>query len=149
MACHGGDTACHGGETACHGGVTDCHGGEIAYHGGDTACHGGDTACHGGETACHGREAACHERETACHGGETTKPEKYQMRMRRCAYLDYVVGGEEVRPQEDKVEAVRRCEVPRTEKDIRMFLGLSGYYRRFIPHYSVIAAVLTDLTRKD
>ena len=39
--------------------------------------------------------------------------------------------------------------MPRIKKDVRMFLGLSGYYRRFIPHYSVIAAVLTDLTRKD
>ena len=75
------------------------------------------------------------------------EPEKYQMGM-RCAYLGYVVGGEEVRPQEDMVEAVRRYMEPRT-KDVRVFLGLSGYYRRFIPYYSVVAAVLTDLTRKD
>ena len=81
--------------------------------------------------------------------GLTAKPEKCQMGMRKCAYLGYVVGGGEVRPQEGKVEAVRRCEVPRTKKDVRMFLGLSGYYRRFIPHYSEIAAVLSDLTRKD
>ena len=32
---------------------------------------------------------------------------------------------------------------------MRIFGGLSGYYQRFIPQYSVIAAVLTDLTRKD
>ena len=59
------------------------------------------------------------------------------------------MGGREVRPQEYKIKAVRRCEVPRTKKDVRMFLGLSGYYRHFIPHYSVKAALLTDLTRKD
>ena len=40
----------------------------------------------------------------------------------RCAYLGYVVGGEEIRPQGDKIEAVRRCEVSRTKKDVRMFL---------------------------
>ena len=71
------------------------------------------------------------------------------MGMRRCAHLGYIEGGGEVRPQEDKVEAVRRCEVPRTKKDVKVFLDLSGYYRCFIPHYSVIAVLLTDLTRKD
>ena len=143
------ETACHGGETACHGGETACCGGETACHGRETACHGRETACHGGETACHGEETACHEREFACHGGETAKLEQCQMGMRRCAYLGYVVGGGEVRPQGDKIEAVKRCEVPRTKRDVRVFLGLSGYYRCFITHYSVIAAVLTDLTRKD
>ena len=63
----------------------------------------------------------------------TAEPEKYQMGMRRCAYLGYVVGDGEVRPQEDKVEAVR-CEVPRTKKDVRAFLGLSDKYQCFIPH---------------
>ena len=80
----------------------------------ETAYHGGETVCPGGETACHGRETACHRRETA-------KPEKCQMGMRRCAYLGYVVGGAEVRPQEEKIEAVRRCEVPRTKRDVRVF----------------------------
>ena len=42
--------------------------------------------------------------------------------MRRCAYLGYVVSVGEVRPQEDKVEAVRKCEVPRTKKHVRVFL---------------------------
>ena len=72
----------------------------------------------------------------------------YQMGKKRSAYLGYVMGGEEVIPQGDKTEAVRRCEVPRTKKDVRVFLGSSGFYRHFIPHYLVIAAVLTDLTRK-
>ena len=44
--------------------------------------------------------------------GLTAKPEECQMGMRKCAYLGYVVGGGEVRPQKDKVEADRRCEVP-------------------------------------
>ena len=50
--------------------------------------------------------------------GLIAKPEKCQIGMRRCAYLGYVVGGGEVRPQEDKVEAVRRCEVPKTKRDV-------------------------------
>ena len=54
-----------------------------------------------------------------------------------------------MRPEVAKVEAVKKWKMPRTKKEVRMFLGLSGYYRRFIPQFSVIAAVLTDLTRKD
>ena len=81
--------------------------------------------------------------------GLTAKPDKCQFGMKHCRYLGYVVGGGEVRPEVAKVEAVKKWKRPRTKKEVRMFLGLSGYYRRFIPQYSVIAAVLTDLTRKD
>ena len=37
---------------------------------------------------------------------------------------------------------------PKTEKEVRSFLGLAGYYRKFIPNFASIAAVLTDLTEK-
>ena len=43
---------------------------------------------------------------------------------------------------------VQRFEVPETKKQVRSFLGLTGYYRKFIPHYATIAAPLSDLTRK-
>ncbi|KAL2102153.1 hypothetical protein ACEWY4_001321 [Coilia grayii] len=53
-----------------------------------------------------------------------------------------------VRPQQDKVEAVQSCQRPQTKKDVRSFLGLVGWYRRFIPDFASRAAPLTDLTRK-
>jgi len=68
--------------------------------------------------------------------------------MTRCSYLGHVVGGGEVRMEQDKVEAVKRMQPPKTKKDMRTFLGLTGYYRRFIPNYASIAAPLTDLTWK-
>ena len=48
-----------------------------------------------------------------------------------------------------KVEAVETFAVPNTKKDVRSFLGLAGYYRKFIPNYASTAAPLTDLTRKN
>ena len=48
-----------------------------------------------------------------------------------------------------KVEAVLKWELPKSVTEIRSFVGLAGYYRRFIEGFSKIAAPLTQLTRKD
>ena len=54
-----------------------------------------------------------------------------------------------VRPQEDKVRAVRDAPRPTTKRQMKSFLGLAGSYRRFIPNFSSIASPLTDLTKRD
>ena len=48
----------------------------------------------------------------------------------------------------EKVEAVMRWERPKSVFEIRIFLGLAGYYRRFIENFSRIACPMTRLTRK-
>ena len=63
-------------------------------------------------------------------------------------YLGHVVGGGTVQPEASKVETVKQFVVPETKKQVRAFLGLTGYYRKFIPNYASVAAPLTDLTRK-
>lgn len=69
--------------------------------------------------------------------------------MYRCAYLGHIVGGGEVHLEDAKVAAIREFTIPRTKKDVRSFLGLAGYYRRFIPQFATLTANLTDLTRKN
>ena len=49
----------------------------------------------------------------------------------------------------EKIEAVMSCERPKSVFKIRRFLGLAGYYRRFIENFSRIAAPMTRLTRKE
>ena len=49
----------------------------------------------------------------------------------------------------EKVEAVLSWERPKSVFEIRSFLGLAGYYRRFIEDFSRIAAPMTRLTRKE
>ena len=80
--------------------------------------------------------------------GLTVKPKKCQFGMKECVYLGHVVGNGTVKPEHGKLEAVQDFPTPETKSQVRAFLGLTGYYRRFIPDYSSIAALLTDLTRK-
>ena len=67
--------------------------------------------------------------------------------MAKCLYLGHVVRSGTVHPEAAKIEAVRSFPIPKT-KELRAFLGLTGYYRKFIKDYSVIALPLTDLTKK-
>ena len=59
-----------------------------------------------------------------------------------------MVGNGEVRPEQSKLQAVRDFPTSITKKQVRTFLGLTGYYRKFIANYAEIATPLTDLTRK-
>jgi len=78
----------------------------------------------------------------------TAKPSKCQFRMKECVYLGHKIGNGEVKPDQDKISAVTNYPVPKTKKQVRGFLGLTGYYRKFIQNYAEKAAPLTDLTKK-
>ena len=62
-------------------------------------------------------------------------------------YLGHEVTKEGIKPLEDKTEIVRTWKKPETSSDIRQFLGLCGYYRKFIEKYGQIAKPLSDLTK--
>lgn len=64
-------------------------------------------------------------------------------------YLGYKISNGTIKPSEFKTKAVTTFPEPRNVKTIQSFLGLTGYFRKFIPNYSVIARPLTELLKKD
>ncbi|UYV63819.1 K02A2.6-like, partial [Cordylochernes scorpioides] len=63
--------------------------------------------------------------------------------------LGHEVSENGIRPDQEKIRAVRDFATPRSLKEVRSFLGLSSYYRRFIPNYAHVAQPLNDLLKKD
>jgi hypothetical protein len=58
------------------------------------------------------------------------------------------VGEDTQRPNPSKEEAIRDAPIPFTKKQVRSFLGLIGFYHKFIPNFAEIALSLTYLMRK-
>lgn len=77
------------------------------------------------------------------------KRSKCKLFQQRVAFLGHVVSEQGIAMDPDKVKAVSEWPVPRSAKDIRSFLGLAGYYRRFIRDFSRIAAPLSDLLKEE
>ncbi|CAM5097708.1 unnamed protein product [Natator depressus] len=80
--------------------------------------------------------------------GPAVKAEKCQIGLNRVTYLGHQVGQGIITPLQAKVNAIQKWSVPKSEKQVQSFLGLAGYYRRFVPHYSQIAVPLTNPTKK-
>ena len=79
----------------------------------------------------------------------TVKPGKCLWGRKQLEYLGHLVGDGQVAVPDARVEAVKQYKRPRTAKEMRSFLGLMGYYRRFIPHYADIARPLHMATHKE
>ncbi|CAK9811734.1 Retrovirus-related Pol polyprotein from transposon 297 [Anthophora quadrimaculata] len=77
------------------------------------------------------------------------QPDKCEFLRTEVAYLGHVIGRDGVKPDPRNVKAVKDFPAPKTTKNIKQFLGLAGYYRRFIPKFSHIAKPLTALLKKD
>lgn len=89
------------------------------------------------------------------HVLEILKRDQWQVRRTKCAfaqeciaYLGHVISGDGVATDETKIQSIRDWPTPATLKELRGFLGLTGYYRKFIQHYAILSQPLSALLKK-
>ena len=64
-------------------------------------------------------------------------------------YLGHLISPEGISPLPNKLDSIKHMPVPNSMKEIKQFLGLTGYYRKFVPRFADISRPLTTLTKKD
>ena len=79
--------------------------------------------------------------------GLTVRPSKCLFGYDTVTFLGHQIGKGRVTPVDDTVDRILKAPVPTTKRQLRSFLGLVGWYQKFIPHYSHVTASLTDLLK--
>ena len=79
--------------------------------------------------------------------GLKMKREKCSFFKKHIQYLGHLVSEKGFEPLPEKLESIRKMPAPRTAKEVKQFLGLIGYYQKFVPRFADISRPLTKLTR--
>ena len=79
----------------------------------------------------------------------TAKLDKCQFGQRSIKVLGHVLENGLIKPDPEKISAIKDYPIPKTKRQVRAILGLANFYRRHLPNFAEIVAPLTELTRKD
>ncbi|MCI05337.1 putative ribonuclease H protein, partial [Trifolium medium] len=74
---------------------------------------------------------------------------KCKFAQQSISYLGHIVSSRGVGPDPEKIVSMTQWPSPTNLKQLRGFLGLTGFYRKFIKNYATIAFPLTELLKKD
>lgn len=85
--------------------------------------------------------------ETLRRANFKIQPDKSEFLKDSVEFLGFIVSADGLKPNIKKIEAIKKYPEPTNLKELRAFLGLSGYYRRFVKNYAKIAKPLTNLLR--
>ena len=80
--------------------------------------------------------------------GLLLKAKKCEFFVKEATYLGHIVGNGQIRMTDDKIRKIIDFPVPRNVREVQSFLGVTGYYRKFISDYAAIAAPLNETTAK-
>ena len=79
--------------------------------------------------------------------GYYANPDKCEFFMSEVSFLGHIINADGIQVQQHKVKSVTEWPVPKTRTQVKAFLGLTGYYRKFVQGYSRVALPLTEATR--
>ena len=82
-------------------------------------------------------------------GGLKLKLQKCSFFKKHIEYLGHLISDKGIQPLPEKLESIAKIPTPQNAKQVKQFLGLVGYYRKFVPCFSDISRALTQLTRKN
>ncbi|XP_068235502.1 uncharacterized protein [Palaemon carinicauda] len=78
----------------------------------------------------------------------TVRPSKCILASETVQFLGHEIQGGTLSLQETNISKIQSAPQPKTKKEVRSFLGFTGFYRAYVPNYATIAAPLSDLTKK-
>ena len=81
--------------------------------------------------------------------GLKLKRSKCEFFKKHIHYLGHLISDEGIAPLPEKLDSIRHMPCPTSAKEVKQFLGLVGYYRKFVPRFADISRPLTQLTVKD
>ena len=82
------------------------------------------------------------------NAGLKINPSKTTLVRQEVNYLGHVISAQGISPNPDKIAAIHNLKPPSNVREVRMFLGLTGYYRKFVQAYATLAEPLYALTKK-
>ena len=81
--------------------------------------------------------------------GLKLKLQKCSFFKKHIQYLGHLLSDEGIQPLPEKLESIAKMPRPKNQKEVKQFLGLVGYYRKFVPRFADISRILNKLTRKN
>ena len=81
--------------------------------------------------------------------GLTIRPSKIYAGFQELEFLGHMVGKGKMRPEKSKIDKILNVPKPKTKKQVRALMGLLGYYRKYIPGYSIKTTPITDQLKGD
>lgn len=87
--------------------------------------------------------------QALCNAGFTINLKKCKFYVESIEYLGRIISQEGVRPSETKVTALVNSPTPSTVKQVRQFMGLASYFRKFIPAFATRTSCITNLTKNN
>ena len=74
------------------------------------------------------------------------KREKCDFFKKHLQYLGHLISEEGFEPLPEKIKSIKNMPPPKTAKEVKQFLGLAGYYWKFVPRFADLSRPLTNLT---